>query len=62
VTLGKGVKAAIDDFGKSEPRVIANWRELDSAAEGELKPRMVALYTRIYYLIQLLKLQGQATS
>ena len=59
MVLGKSVKAGIDDFGKSEPAILANWKELDSAAEGKLKARLVGVYTRIYFLVQLLRLQRQ---
>ncbi len=56
VGFGKVLKSLIDDCEKA-PRseAIINWKEVDSAAEGEVKKRMAEVYKNIYYFLQLLQ-------
>ena len=54
VSLGRVLKSLLDDLVSGEPRIVANWRELDTALERQLKARFVASYTRLYNLVQLL--------
>jgi hypothetical protein len=39
-----------------------NWKELEGFTEEPLKDRMVAIYQRIYYFIQLLQIYMKSKS
>jgi hypothetical protein len=54
VALGKALKGFIDDIASPAPRILTNWKELDLQWERQLRSRMVAYYTRLYHLVQLL--------
>jgi hypothetical protein len=54
VALGKVLKALIDDFGSPKSVMVQNWRDLDLVADRLLRERLVAAYTRLYNLMQLL--------
>ena len=55
ITVAKNLKLAIDDCSKKNPELITNWKELDSAIEGDIKQKMSAVYKQIYYFVQLLQ-------
>jgi hypothetical protein len=47
----------IEDFDKSpQSEIIINWKEVDQAAEGKVRERMVEVYKKAYTFIQLLQL------
>lgn len=54
VGLGRLLKSLLDDLGAPEPRIVLNWRELDTLAEKQLRARYVAAYTRLYNVVKLL--------
>jgi len=56
VVIGRCLKSYIDDF-KLQPKseIIINWREIEKNTERPLGRFMVEIYTRIYYLIQMLQ-------
>ncbi len=57
IVFGKNLKNLIDDYDKS-PRseILINWKEVDQAAEGKVRERMVEVYKKVYTFIQLLHL------
>lgn len=61
IVIGKTLKILIEDIDRKEPQLIINWRELDSAMEGELKNRMSEMYRQLYYLVQLLQVYSGKT-
>lgn len=57
VGFGKNIKNLIDDYDKAaRAEIIINWKEVDSASEGEIKKRMTEVYRIVYYFLQLLQL------
>ena len=55
VTIGKNLKSCIDDYDKAQPEMITNWKQLDSAMNGEVKPVLTDCYKKLYYFIQLIQ-------
>jgi hypothetical protein len=56
INVGKNLKQVLDDYSKEPHEIILNYKELDVAAEGNLKNKIVEVYKKIYYFAQLLKM------
>ena len=56
IALGKSVKQLLDECTAQGQEIIINWKEVEGAAETPLADQMKDVYTRIYYLVQLLQL------
>jgi transcription elongation GreA/GreB family factor len=56
IAIGKHVKMLIEDYEKKNHSLILNWREIDMAAENKAKERMLDIYKKIYYFVQLLQI------
>lgn len=56
ISLGKQLKELIEDHDKANHELLMNWKELSAASEEPLKERMVEIYKKIYYFIQLLQI------
>ncbi len=59
VALGKGLKTTLEDSSKKLHQLIMNWKEVDTAADGQIKNKIVAVYKKIYYFVQLLSFYGK---
>lgn len=55
ITMGKIIKTLAEDYTKTKPAVIANWKELDKYAEIPIKDMCVDLYKKIYLLVTLIQ-------
>jgi len=55
ITLGKSLKVVLEDYGKKPHELLSNWKELNSAANNEIKEKIMEIYKKIYYFIQLLQ-------
>lgn len=53
--MGKIIKTLAEDYAKTKPAVIANWKELDKYAEIPIKDMCVDLYKKIYLLVTLIQ-------
>jgi hypothetical protein len=42
--------------------MMMNWKELEGFTEEPLKDRMMAIYQRIYYFVQLLQIYVKSSS
>jgi len=57
IVFGKNLKNLIEDYDKSpQSEILINWKEVDQAAEGKVRERMVEVYKKVYTFIQLLQL------
>jgi hypothetical protein len=56
ITIGRILKLLVEDLNKDHPELIQNWKDLEGYAEHHLKDRLLAVYRRIYYFIQLLQM------
>ena len=56
ISMGKQLKELIEDHDKANHELLMNWKELAAASEEPLKERMVEIYRKIYYFIQLLQI------
>ncbi|MDX9958229.1 MAG: DUF5312 family protein, partial [Spirochaetia bacterium] len=55
ITVGRQIKAMIDDLGKPRNEMILNWREVETAFGKPMKETLTELYKKIYYMVQLLQ-------
>jgi hypothetical protein len=63
IAFGKNLKSLIDDYDNSaNAEIIINWKEVDSASEGTVKQRMMNVYRKIYYFVQLLQMYVKTES
>jgi len=57
IAFGKNLKSLIDDYDKAPHwEILINWKEVDTASENSVKSRMVNVYKKLYYFVQLLQL------
>ena len=56
IIIGRILKLLVDDLSKERPELLQNWKDLDGYAEHRLKARLVEIYKKIYYFIQLLEM------
>ncbi len=57
IVFGKNLKNLIDDYDKApQSAILINWKEVDQAADGKVRERMVEIYKKIYTFVQLLQL------
>jgi len=56
ISIGRILKLLVDDLAKERPELMQNWKDLDGYAEHRLKDRLVQIYKKIYYFIQLLEM------
>ena len=62
ITIAKILKALLEDYDNKQSEMIVNWKELDGYSEEPLKERMLWIYQRIYYFIQLLQIFVKSSS
>jgi hypothetical protein len=55
ILMGRHLKTVLEDLAKKPPELIINWKEINLAANNEIKEKIVEIYKRIYYFIQLLQ-------
>ncbi|HPE89162.1 MAG TPA: DUF5312 family protein [Spirochaetia bacterium] len=55
ITVGRHLKALIDDLGKPHHELILNWKEVEGASTIPMKEAMTESYKKIYYMVQLLQ-------
>ncbi len=55
IVIGKNLKACIEDYQKTAPEMIVNWKHLDSAIDGELNVQLNKCYRQLYYFMQLIQ-------
>lgn len=55
ITIGRQLKALIEDISKPRHEVILNWKEVENASAVPMKEIMTESYKKIYYMVQLLQ-------
>jgi len=56
VSIGKALKNVLEDHERSRPELLLNWREIEQYSEQPIQERMVDVYKRVYFFIQLIQL------
>ncbi|TVQ36176.1 MAG: hypothetical protein EA384_14890 [Spirochaetaceae bacterium] len=56
VVLARYLKAAIEDRDRDEHEVILNWKQLQSMSAQPLKQRLVEVYRKVHYFVQLMQI------
>ena len=59
ISVGKTIKALLEDHEKQRPEMLINWKELDRFAEVPIKDLGVDLYKRIYLFVSLMQMYIQ---
>jgi hypothetical protein len=55
ISMGRTMKSLIEDFERSPHELVINWKEVDNASDGQIKDRMLDIYKKIYYFVQLMQ-------
>lgn len=55
ISVGKHLKALIEDLSKPHHEILLNWKEIDNSAAHPVREWMLGTYKKIYYLVQLLQ-------
>lgn len=56
IVIGKNIKAILEDYESQQHKLIINWKEIESAADGSIKEMLVATYKKIYAFVMLMQL------
>ncbi|HTX71695.1 MAG TPA: DUF5312 family protein, partial [Rectinemataceae bacterium] len=55
IGIGKLLKALIEDLSRPHHELLLNWKEVENQSPQPLKERLVDVYKKIYYMVQLLQ-------
>ena len=55
IVFGKNTKMLLEDYQKTRPEMLTNWKELDRFAETPIKDLSVEVYKKIYLIVQLMQ-------
>lgn len=61
ITVGRLLKALIDDLAKPHHELMLNWKEIENASPIPLREAMTEAYKKIYYMVQLLQFYAKET-
>lgn len=56
VIMGKSLKIVLDDYDKPNRELLVNWKEVENISGGTIRAKIVDVYKKIYYFIQLIQL------
>lgn len=59
ITIGKNVKALLEDYEKQRPELVINWKELEHFADTPILEQGKTLYKQIYLFVSLMQLYMQ---
>jgi len=45
----------LDDYSATPHEILLNWKEVDSAFEGNIQERLTEAYKKIFYFMQLMQ-------
>ncbi len=56
IIIAKQVKELLEDLEKENHQLVMNWKELEAGSEAHLKDRLLDMYKKIFYFVQLLQI------
>ncbi len=56
IVIAKNLRSILDDHERTERELLLNWKELESLSEEPIKTRIVVIYKKIYYFVQLMQI------
>ena len=56
VGFAKYLKMLIEDFDRSKPEIMGNWKEIEHASDKNVKKLMIAVYKQLFNFVSLLQL------
>ncbi|MDR0555144.1 MAG: DUF5312 domain-containing protein [Treponema sp.] len=60
IVIGKNFKSVLEDMQKKSHELIINWKELESASNEPVGPKITMVYKKMYCFIQILQLLVQS--
>jgi hypothetical protein len=55
VAIAKILKLVYEDYGKTHPELLINWRELKSSTDKDIRTLVASVYKQIYNFVQLIQ-------
>jgi hypothetical protein len=55
ITVGRQLKAMIDDVERAHHEIIVNWKDVETAYGNPMKESLVEHYKKLYFMVQLLQ-------
>jgi hypothetical protein len=55
ISVAKYLKSVLEDYKTRPPEMILNWREIETATDGNIEKSITVIYKKIYYFTQLLQ-------
>ncbi len=56
IVIAKNLKSILDDYEANEHELLRNWKEIEGISEEPIKGRIVVIYKKIYYFVQLMQM------
>ncbi len=56
IVIGKNLKAILGDYEAQPHKLIINWKEIESAADSNVKEMLITTYKKIYAFVMLMQL------
>ncbi|GAB1433440.1 DUF5312 family protein [Spirochaetota bacterium] len=60
ITVGRHLKALIEDYAKPRHELIQNWKDVENSIDIPIKDLMMESYKKLYYMVQLLQYYTKA--
>jgi hypothetical protein len=55
IVVGRLIKALVEDLARPHHELLLNWKEVEGQSPQPLRERLVEIYKKIYYMVQLLQ-------
>lgn len=62
ISIGKNLKAILDDYQHAPHTIIINWKEIELASEKSIDARITEVYKKIYYFVNLMQFYAKGES
>ncbi|HUX49475.1 MAG TPA: DUF5312 family protein [Spirochaetia bacterium] len=56
IVIAKNLRSILEDYDKAEHELLLNWKEIEALSEAPIKGRIVEVYKKMYYFVQLMQM------
>jgi len=56
IVIAKNLKLILDDYARTDHELLLNWKEIEAISEEPIKGRIVVIYKKIFFFVQLMQL------
>jgi hypothetical protein len=56
IVIAKDLRSILEDYDRTTHDLLLNWKEIEAMTEQPIKQRIVSVYKKIYYLVQLMQM------